>query len=408
MMRLLRKLLPRSVLRAYHFAFAYVAACRYGFPSRRLMVIGITGTHGKSSAVMLLGHTLRNLGVTVGWTSTATFSLGDGEELNALKMTMPGRFAIQRMLRGMVDRGCTHAIVETTSEGIVQHRSAGIAYDVAVLMNLATEHVEAHGGFAQYRAAKARLFAQTARVSGKRRVAVVPADLEHPEEFTAHPFREVRTFRAEDVHGVPFAPVVHAFPENAAAVLVLGEVLGFPRSDAVTALQKIAALPGRLEMLEEGQPFVVIVDYAHTPHAIDALYQTLAPVSGCTFHVLGGVGGGRDRWKRPAMGERAAAHADVVIVTNEDPYDDDPMEIMEAVAAGARAWCVAHPSGILEERVRIIPDRRSAFAAVLAEARAGDRVLVTGKGCEQAIVGPGGRKIVWDDRVVLRELLRSA
>ncbi|MDO8425698.1 MAG: Mur ligase family protein [bacterium] len=400
-MRLLRRLLPKSLRRAYHLVLAVVARWMYGNPSRRLTVIGVTGTHGKSSVVMLLGQVLTAAGFRTGYFSTAMISDGRRTWFNALKMTMPGRFVLQRFLRQCVRNGCTHAVIETSSEGIAQHRHRGIAYDVAVLTNLGEEHLEAHGGFANYRAAKAKLFAHAARSGKVQRIAVIPADLAQFEQFTAHPFTAVQTFDA--AHGRGYAPAISAFPDNVAAVLAVCDALGIARSVSESALRALTALPGRLESLDEGQPFAVMVDYAHTPAALTqvaAFVQAHGAVRGKVIHVLGGVGGGRDRAKRAAMGSIAAAHAAVVIVTNEDPYDDDPMTIIRAVADGARAG--AGRGTIVEE----ILDRREAFVRALALAQPGDLVLVTGKGCEQAIAGPHGTNVPWDDRVVVRELLR--
>ncbi|MBI4434500.1 UDP-N-acetylmuramyl-tripeptide synthetase [Candidatus Uhrbacteria bacterium] len=418
MLHLLRTLTPKPLLAAYHLALAELAMWWYGNPSRRLTVIGVTGTYGKSSVVMLLGHVLRATGHRVGWVSTATISDGTREWLNAMKMTTPGRFFLQRFLRQLLANRCTYAIVETTSQGIAQYRHRGISYDVAVLTNLSPEHLEAHGGFERYRAAKAQLFRHTARGRKATRIAVIPADLEHPEEFTQHHFSgrksgagftRVVTFDPTGQGCAPqhlggFAPVLTAFLGNVVVVLTVCEALGIDHAAAMRALATVRGLPGRLEQIECGQPFDVIVDYAFTPDAIEAVYRALGPTNGRTIHVLGGTGGGRDRWKYPVIGKIAAQHADVVIVTNEDPYDDDPMEIIREVARGAREWIVAASRGTLGE-VREILDRRDAIAAAVGLAQPGDRILVTGKGCEQAIVGRHGAKIPWDDRVVLRELL---
>lgn len=404
MLYLLRHITPRWLLSAYHFVLAYVAAAAYGFPSRFCTVIGITGTYGKSSSVMLLGRVLTDAGHRVGWLSTATISDGVKTWYNAMKMTMPGRFALQQFLRTLVRNGCTHAIIETSSEGIAQHRHRGISYDVAVLTNVHPEHLEAHGGFERYRAAKADLFRHTARGAKARRIAVVPADLEHSEQFVGYPFTDIVRFSSVDERDLRLAPAIAAFPGNAAVVLATATALGIPRNVVVHALELVPFLPGRLERIECGQPFEVIVDYGFTPHALETMYNALPKPQGKTIHVLGAAGGGRDRWKRPKTGAIAAANASVVIVTNEDPYDEDPASIIAEVAQGARQWYTAH-GGNPQTQVLTVLDRRDALARALALARPGDRVLVTGKGCEQAIVGRRGVKIPWDDRVVLRELL---
>lgn len=416
MLHLLRRITPRWLLSAYHFVLAYLAVAAYGFPSRHLTVIGVTGTYGKSSSVMLLGRVLTDAGHRVGWLSTATISDGVRTWYNAMKMTMPGRFVLQQFFRTLVRNGCTHAIIETSSEGIAQHRHRGISYDVAMLTNLHPEHIEAHGGFERYRAAKAELFRHIARGSNARRIAIIPSDLERPEQFIQHHFlfwksgagfTDVIRFSAADERSLHLSPALSAFPGNAAVVLVTATALGIPRDVVVHALQSVPFLPGRLERIDCGQPFEIIVDYAFTPHALETVYRALPKPAGRTIHVLGAAGGGRDRWKRPVTGSIAAANASVVIVTNEDPYDEDPATIIAEVAQGARQWYTEH-GGNPQTQVLTVLDRRDALTQALALAEPGDRVLVTGKGCEQAIVGRFGQKVPWDDRVVLRELLSYA
>jgi UDP-N-acetylmuramoyl-L-alanyl-D-glutamate--2,6-diaminopimelate ligase len=406
MMRTIRSMVPKFLVSYYHLLLARVSAFWYGHPSRKLVVIGVTGTHGKSSVVMMLGSVLRTLGYCVGWFSTATISDGSDTWLNDMKMTMPGRFVLQRFLQRCALNQCTFVVIETSSEGILQHRHRGIDYRIVLLTNIAREHIEAHGGFAAYRAAKASLFAHVARGRSPRRTAVIPLDLLEPEEFTSHPFSEVLSFDRAAVNTDGMIPALAAFSDNIAACETTLAALGMEQRRVHEALLRIESLPGRMEHLDAGQDFEVIVDYAHTPHALEAVFTALPRIAGRTIHLLGGVGGGRDLWKRSAMGAVAATFADIVIVTNEDPYDDDPMQIIQDVAGGAvTAWKQAKSDYQEGESVLRVKDRRDAFEKAVKLARSGDRILVTGKGCEQAICGPGGVKSPWDDRVVLTEVI---
>ena len=209
--------------------------------------------------------------------------------------------------------------------------------------------------------------------------------------------------------------------ENASLALAAAEVLGVSRDAAKRKLEAVNGVPGRFEKIDEGQPFTVIVDYAPEPYALQACYETIEKIPHARLiHVLGSTGGGRDVARRPILGRMAAEHADVIIVTNEDPYDDDPKTIIEQVAEGAsgvesrkssrRLDGIPQKAGKVESHgveIRTILDRREAIRSAMREAKPSDLVLLTGKGCEQAIMGPRGSKIPWDERTVAREEIRA-
>lgn len=429
----IRKHTPAPMLSAYHLALAMLANVKYGHPSDALMVIGVTGTNGKSSTVNFIAQILSNLGYKVGYTSTAGFNIAGKEVANAMKMTMPGRFVLQRLLRQMLDAGCTHAVVETSSQGLIQYRHIGINYDVAVFTNLTPEHIEAHGGFEKYKKAKGILFDRLGKLKRKKiggkivpKANVVNADDEHApfyaafaadrhldfsfggdhaecsEESADHLIGSVRYPSPSGVifgvNGVDVTlPLLAKFEhKNALAAIAAVVAAGVPLKEAMEAASKLRSVPGRFERIDCGQPFMVIVDYGYEPYALLALYDSLPEHAGRIIGVHGSAGGGRDVARRTEVGRVAAEHEDIVVVTNEDPYEEDPRVIIEAVAKGARDHGKVDGTSLF-----MIDDRREAIAFALAQAKAGDVVLVTGKGSEPVMAVKGG-SIPWDDRVVVR------
>ncbi len=434
----LKRLLPRFILDQYHYVLARFAAIAYGNPSQRMVVIGVTGTNGKSTVVNLISAALEAGGMKVGHATTVNFKVGDRVWLNDTKMTMLGRFRLQRLLREMADAGCTHAVVETSSEGIAQHRHAGIHYDVAVFTNLTPEHIESHGSFENYKAAKLKLFEKLAAdpvkvLGGKqvKKVAVANLGDAHAKDFLRFDIMKygylaegaeaaseaewpIAIVKGLGIHtdaaGVSFTvrdvPFTLALPgvfnvENALAAISVGLSQGVTLEDMAKGLAAVEGVPGRLERIDEGQPFTVMVDYAPEPASLGKLYEVVhAMPKRRVIHVLGSCGGGRDRARRPILGRMAAENADVVIITNEDPYDDDPLLIMREVAQGAIDAGKREGTDLF-----VVPDRAEALQRAVDMAGEGDVVLATGKGAEQAIVVANGKRIPWDERVTLRNAL---
>jgi UDP-N-acetylmuramoyl-L-alanyl-D-glutamate--2,6-diaminopimelate ligase len=433
MKRLLKKIIPKRVILFYHRVLAWVAAWVEGFPSERLIVIGVTGTRGKSTTSYLIAKALEAGGATVGLTSTVYFKIGEREWLNDTKMTMLGRFRLQRMLREMVRAGCTHVVIETSSEGILQSRHAGINYDVAVFTNLSREHLEAHGGFESYKRAKQELFSQLMRKPHKgkqKKVNIVNLDSPHALDFStisadAHwgfgqepppaafggtvvPISNVHC----DLEGCAFdidhttlhLQLLGAFNvANAAAALTVGLALGFPIDRMRTAFETLTLMPGRMERIDEGQPFQVMVDYAHDEASFEAMFDAVKMMKfRRIIHVFGSAGGVRDHAKRPVLGRLSGTHADLVVITNEDCWDEDPQKIIREIKAGALS--VGKKEGI---DLYTVLDRREGIRKGLALAGPNDLVLVTGKGTEQFIVYAPNQRKPWDDRVVTRQLLKA-
>ncbi len=441
MKRWLRRLLPSFIIDRGHWLLGQAAAWRYGRPSEKLVVIGVTGTNGKTTTANLIARILEESGKRVGLATTANFKIAEKEWLNDTKMTMLGRSRLQSLLARMVAAGCTHAVVETSSEGIKQWRHAAINYDTVVFTNLTPEHLESHGGFENYKRAKGRLFAHlTARPRkrfGGRRVeksAVVNLGDEHAGYFLS--FRADRKIgffvdregarrhagdavdRRVEAHDVRLHPDSSDFTvgqerfhlplpglfnvENALAAVAAAAEHQVALSIASRALAKTGTIPGRMELIDLGQPFRVLVDYAPEPESFRRMYEAVDRMgrTGRIIHVLGSCGGGRDVARRPVLGQMAAAKADIVIVTNEDPYDDDPAAIIEDVAAGAEQAGKRRGHDLFT-----ILDRTAALEKAVSLAGPGDLVIATGKGAEQAICVAGGKKIPWDERTKLREII---
>lgn len=419
----LRPLMSTRTLSQYHRALSWLAAEWYGHPSEKMMVIGVTGTKGKTSTAYLLAKILEASGKKVGLTSTAFFKINEREWLNAFKMTMLGRFALQHLLQDMVEAGCTHVVVETSSEGIVQHRHRGIAYDVALLTNLTPEHIESHGSFEAYRSAKAELFRslvgkeKKALPDAPEKTSIVNAQsadaaffldipvarrvtfaVDHSAEYRAHDVSvaDVTTFQINEVpFHITLPGIVNVW--NVLAASSVAAELGVPLTTAAQAVKKIVQIPGRFERINAGQPFTAIVDYAYEPESLTQLFSVLEAVPHQRLiHVFGATGGGRDSWRRPVMGEISAKQADISIVTTDDPYDDDPAELNRQVMGGMSAKK-------MNESLFEIIDRRAAIAKAVALAEPNDLLVVTGKGSEQVMALAHGQKIPWDDRMILRE-----
>ncbi len=433
---LLRKIAPTPVVRWYHQFRARTAAIQAGLPARKLMVIGVTGTKGKSTTVAMLSHCFTALGERVAFSSTVQWGLLGKTWPNRSKMTTPGLGELQAFLNRAVQAGCTMAILEISSEGLAQGRHLGITFDGAVFLNLTPEHIESHGSFRNYRAAKEKLFGSLNRpwrksFNGKKIPTVIVANVDDANAFSflrhAADIHVGFTTRPNDVKEVPglvidrtrnvvstaststfhfndevvHLPLLGAFNvENASATLSTVKAFDYDVAVAAKALEKFPGVPGRMEEVKLDAPFRVFVDYSHEPASLQAAYaavQLLHPKHFLTL--LGAQGGGRDHAKRSVMGTLAAEHADVVVISNEDPYDEDPQKIVDDVALAAEQ--------IEKAKVFRIVDRCEGLQKLLQLAQPGDVVLVTGKGGEEVMAVAKGQLIPWDDRVVIREVWQS-
>jgi UDP-N-acetylmuramoyl-L-alanyl-D-glutamate--2,6-diaminopimelate ligase len=386
----IKKIIPTFLLSWYHFILAFLGAIIYRFPSKKLKVIGVTGTNGKTTVVNLTTGILEAAGFKVASLSSIKFKIGEREWENTLKMTMPGRFRVQRFLREAVSSSCQYAVLEVTSEGIKQHRQRFIDFEMAVFTNLTPEHIEAHGGFENYKRTKGKLF------QAARKIHIINIDDENAKYFLEFPAKKKYTYGLNqgDVNNKNLQLNLRLIGNfniyNALAAICVGISQGVKLETYKEAVEKAKGIPGRMEEVIS-QPFKVFVDYAFTPAALEKVYQTLKPESKKMICVLGSCGGGRDKWKRPILGKIAAKYCDKIIVTNEDPYDEDPMKIIAEVAKGTKS------------KAKEILDRRKGIKESLKLAKPDDVVVITGKGCEPWICIARGKKIPWDDREVARE-----
>ncbi len=433
--------LPQLIVERAPAALASAAAWWYGDPSHELAVVGITGTDGKTTTAFLTVAALEAAGTRTGMIGTAAIRIGGREEPNEAHATTPDAPHLQAALRAMADAGDRAAVVESTSHGLALERVGSIAYDIAILTNVTHEHLEFHGSWEAYRDAKLSLFE---RLGGGRSAATKPADRAWPRTgivnlddpsagrfigvtqeagarvltYGTDPGADVRATRVEeDVRGLRIS---YASPSgagdlalrlagrfnvhNALAVIALGEAVGLAPEAVRAGLAGLEAVPGRMERIEAGQPFGVIVDYAHSPASLQSVLDLLAPVAaarGGGIIVVFGSAGERDTAKRPLMGRIAGERARLVVVTDEDPRSEDREAILEAIARGSEAAGKRRDLDLL-----LIADRRAAISAALERARPGDIVLLAGKGHERSIIGPTG-PVAWNERTVAEAVLRE-
>ena len=408
----LKKILPKAFLEktlpVYHKVLPLLGAIIYRFPSRNIFVIGVTGTKGKTTVTELIYRVLNQAGYKVTLSNTIHFIIEEKEERNLFKMTMPGRMFLQKFLRRAVDAGCQFAIIEMSSEGAKLYRHHHIQLDAFIFTNLTPEHIEAHGSFEAYKAAKLRIRDALVYSRKKNKLVVVNRDDSHSEDFARVPDAKKLSYSIRDVapsittdRGSLFTykgvsvhtPLKGTFNiENALAVITLTEALGVPFEKIKKTLETLKPIAGRVEEIVCGQNFSVFVDYAHTKESLEALYRTFPNKR--KICVLGNCGGGRDRWKRPEMGAIADTYCDEIILTNEDPYDEDPRVIIEEMTTGFKTHTPL-----------ILLDRKKAIRKALSLARAKDVVLITGKGTDPYIMEAEGKKTPWSDAEVVREEL---
>ncbi|MDD2766897.1 MAG: UDP-N-acetylmuramoyl-L-alanyl-D-glutamate--2,6-diaminopimelate ligase [Candidatus Moranbacteria bacterium] len=415
MKRFLSTVIPQSIKNLYHLMQAMSACLYYGFPGRKIQIIGVTGTNGKTTTTQLIARILEQSGRKVAVASTINFQIGEKKWVNSSKFTTLSAWKLQKFLREAVDISCEYAVIETSSHALDQNRVWGVPYALAVMTNVTREHLDYHKTMAEYRKAKKQLF----RIAKR---AVVNLDMDEPEYFStkeknqtlfystkdrnAHLFAERieldfdnTEFVCDDVHFRIHLPGLFNV-ENALAALGVARLLDIDFSIAKEALAHVQVIPGRMELVKNTFGIDIIIDYAVTPDSFEKLYESVLPlqIPGTKIIHVFGACGDRDRGKRPIMGEIATSNADIIILTNEDPFSEDPEQILDDIE-----------KGIIKKKEKNyfrIFDRREAIKKSLSLAEIGDIVLITGKGAEETMA-IGEERIVWNERQAIEEELKK-
>ena len=397
----------------------------YDYPASKMRMIGVTGTNGKTTTTHIIAHLLRSQGYTVGVIGTVHILIDD--QSYPIHNTTPDVADLQQILQQMVDAGVTHCIMEVSSHALALGRTAGVEYDTAVFTNLTQDHLDFHKTFDNYLAAKATLFKQ---VSASYQVkegkgAVINVDDAYGQAIVDVTTAPMITYSTED-KGTMNASNLSVTAKSSEFTLTYGEASytiqtkiaglfnvyntlaavgacvyeGLTMDDIVKGLRTFTAVPGRFELIEEGQEFAVVVDYAHTPDGLENILQTAKKIVENRILVVFGCGGDRDATKRPIMGRIAAQYGDRVFVTSDNPRTEDPVQIVKDVEVGVKEGL---RDGVDYD---VIVDRREAIFGAIAEAKAGDVVIIAGKGHEDYQILKD-ETIHFDDREVAREALKE-
>jgi UDP-N-acetylmuramoyl-L-alanyl-D-glutamate--2,6-diaminopimelate ligase len=419
-LRTVEKFIPRKLFTmaqpAYHYTLAFTGALIYRFPSKSIKVVAVTGTKGKTSTVELVNTILEEAGYKTALAGTLRFKIGHESKANLYKMTMPGRFFIQKFLRDAVNAGCEYVVLEISSEAAKQHRNKFIDLDALLFTNLAPEHIESHGSYEKYVDAKLSIARALVNSPKENKVLIVNSDDKEGEKFLGMGVENKISYSMKDAESVALSNDLTTFTYkgikiesellgkfniyNMLAAIKYAESQDIDLKTIAAGILKLKNIKGRAEKIDlncdypDTQDFKVIVDYAHTPESLIAIYETFPESK--KIGVLGSCGGGRDKWKRKVMAEIADKYCAEVILTDEDPYNDDPREIVDDMAQYFK-----------NKKPQIVMDRRVAIHTALKDAKAGDVVIITGKGTDPYIMRKNGVKEKWSDAEVVREELRK-
>ncbi len=423
LIQFVKKIIPESLFKkvepTYHYLLAWAGAVIYRFPSRHINVIFITGTKGKSSTTEILNAILEGAGKKTAVAGTIRYKIADKTWPNKFKMTVQGRFFTQKFLRQAVDAGCEYAILEMTSGAVLQSRHTFIDINGLIFLNISPEHIEQHGSFENYLDAKLELARTLERSPKQNKVLVVNMDdqasvkfkhaapsvtclsfsLKDAEPYILDPYGLYMTYKTLNIRS-HLQGVFNI--SNMLAALTYASTLGISPETAQKGLNELKGIPGRVQKIElpsghhlhKKQNFTVVVDYAHTVDSLEKIYGVFKDTR--KICILGNTGGGRDTWKRPAMAQVANDNCSHVILTNEDPYDEDPRAIIDQMLPG-----------ITTTPHEVIMDRREAINKALRMAGKGDAIIITGKGTDPYIMEAHGKKTPWSDAKVVEEELEN-
>jgi len=426
--RIAQLTLPLVVVNDSRRALAELSAAFYDHPGRKLRVIGVTGTDGKTTTIHLINAILEEAGYRTGLLDTVDFKIGERWWENETRLTTQQSLEVQQLLANMVQEKVDYAIIESTSHALALERVTGCEYDVGVFTNLSADHLDFHGTQQEYLRAKARLFEMLSEAfpKGIEKASILNADDQaftalravSPPRVISYSIENDSSVRAKDVQlsekGASFTATT---PEgelrillklagifnvyNSLAAIATGLSQGIKLITAKQALESVEGVPGRMERIDIGQPFSVIVDYAHTANGLQKVLEMLRPLVKGKLVVVFGCAGERDRGRRWGMGQVAGRYADFSVLTNEDPRSEDPVSILEEIESSMAT------TGRVEGRDYVkIADRRQAIRFAFEMAASGDLVLLAGKGHEKSII-VGNEMLPWDDRLVAREILQE-
>ena len=420
-LRKIKKFIPKEIFHFfqpfYHFTLAFAGNLVYGSPSKKINVVLVTGTKGKSSTTEFINAMLESAGKKTALLSTIRFKINEKTWPNKFKMTTRGRFFIQKFLRDAVTASCEYAILEMSSEAAKQYRHKFVDLNALVFTNISPEHIESHGSFEKYLQAKLSLAKALEKSPKKGRIVVANSDDPEGEKFldinvpvkVSYKLDDAKPFDLKD-SGSTFTlfgkQMYTALPGkfniyNILAAANYAFTQGVRVDQIKTAVEHLEEIKGRVQKIQTGQNFTVVVDYAHTADSLKNLYEAFPDSQ--KIAVLGNTGGGRDTWKRPEMAKVAEKYCNDIILTDEDPYDDDPAQIIEEMRVA-----------IEHKPVTVIMDRREAIRTAIKRAQTLEKntsgkiaVLISGKGTDPYIMRKNGTKEIWSDAVVAEEELRK-
>lgn len=421
--KLVRKVLPARGIQvaeeAYRKSRIYALQAKYGFPAKGLRIIGVTGTNGKTTTCNYINEMLKSAGFTTAMFTTAVIEMAGERKENTIHRTVPLTGELLGFFKTAKEKQVDFVILEVTSHALHQHKLVGVPVEVAVMTNLTQDHLDYHHSMYAYAAAKARLFGRycspkhcilnrddewydafkKASVGKVTSYGQDPKASAHMEKLSVSPKGSTVKLVHKGVAVEVTTPMLGKFNAyNAVASACVGIVLGLDPAELEKGVAALKAVPGRMEQIDEGQPFDVIVDYAHTPDALENVASTLKEVAKGRLLLVFGATGDRDKSKRPIMGQIAAQTADRIFLTDDETYTEDPDNIRRAVMDGIE-------SGGGAKKTTEIADRERAILAAFKEAKKGDVVLLAGIG-HQDYRAMGGKSVPWDEREVARRLLK--
>ncbi len=429
-----RRIIPKGLLDSLHYPEAIIYSKRHGTPANSMVVIGIVGSKGKTTTANLLWSSLNAAGYKVGQIGTANIRIGEYEELNKWHMTMPGAPLMQKILKRMQRANCEYVIMEVPSEAQTQWRHIGINFDMLIFMNVEREIMAAHrNSMDVLHSHNKRVFSaleksSTKTVNGRKVEKSIIANLDsrHAKDYLNFNIPNKLTFGIDsssqykaskittDLSGTTFFVGKQKYhinligkinAINGIAAVVAALQLGVRPAQIQAGFDSLGVVPGRMEPIDEGQKFAVFVDYAHDPVSMQALMETgeqLRDKNRKLIVLFGGQGGGRDQEKLPELGIIAGRHADYVVISDDDPYDEPPMDIINTIAVGAKK-----AGKVVDKNLFLVQDRRDGIHKALELAKPGDIVFIACKGADQLMMLAHGKSIKWDDREVTRQELKK-